>query len=174
MYNAPSPWRLSRGPHRAVRTRESQTRERRAASASPFSPDRGEHFGNRPIAVKLSAVSDPVPAAVKLGLGSTWAEARCHANDQNRRNLAVHQAVDEGRVAALLRTSIIAACKAYALASCLRASWMEARAGTRNPLLGQAVSCSLHRQALGHPRLRQRCRRAGRANGPSGSSFPTG
>ena len=34
---------------------------------------------------------------------------------RNRRNLAVHQAVDEGRVAALLRTSIIAACKAYAL-----------------------------------------------------------
>jgi len=27
-----------------------------------------------------------------------------------RRNLAVHQGVDEGRVAALLRTSIIAAC----------------------------------------------------------------
>ena len=32
-----------------------------------------------------------------------------------RRNLADHQTVDEGRVAALLRTSIIAACKAYAL-----------------------------------------------------------
>ena len=44
-------------------------------------------------------------------------------------DLAVHQAVDEGRVAALLRTSIIAVCKAYALASCLRVSWMEARAG---------------------------------------------
>jgi len=29
---------------------------------------------------------------------------------RNRRNLAVHQGVDEGRVAALLRTSIIAAC----------------------------------------------------------------
>jgi hypothetical protein len=35
-----------------------------------------------------------------------------HPNGRNRRNLAVHQAVDEGRVAALLRTSIIAACKA--------------------------------------------------------------
>jgi hypothetical protein len=46
------------------------------------------------------------------------------------RYLAVHQAVDQGRVAALLWTSIIAACKVYALASCLRASWMEARAGT--------------------------------------------
>jgi hypothetical protein len=46
------------------------------------------------------------------------------------RNLAVHQAVDEGRVAALLRTSIIAACTTYALASRLRASWMEAKAGT--------------------------------------------
>jgi hypothetical protein len=51
-------------------------------------------------------------------------------NDRFRRTLAVHQAVDEGRVAALLRTSIIAACKAYALASWLRASWMEAKAST--------------------------------------------
>jgi hypothetical protein len=47
-----------------------------------------------------------------------------------RRNLAVHKAVDEGRVAALLRTAIVAACKAYALATCLRASGMEMRAGT--------------------------------------------
>src|SRR6516162_7905294 len=39
--------------------------------------------------------------------------------DGFRRNLAVHQGVDEGRVAAPLRTSIIAA---YAL-SRLRASW---------------------------------------------------
>jgi len=31
-------------------------------------------FGNRPIAVKVSAVSDPCPAAVKVGLGSTRAE----------------------------------------------------------------------------------------------------
>ena len=31
------------------------------------------------------------------------------------RNLAVYRGVDEGRVAALLRTSIIAACTTYAL-----------------------------------------------------------
>jgi hypothetical protein len=31
----------------------------------------GSTFGNRPIAVKVSAVSDPFPAAVKFGLGST-------------------------------------------------------------------------------------------------------
>jgi hypothetical protein len=37
-------------------------------------------FGNRPIAVKMSAVGDPRPAAVKVGSGSTWAEPRCHAN----------------------------------------------------------------------------------------------
>jgi hypothetical protein len=49
-------------------------------------------------------------------------------NGRNRRNLAVHKSVDEGRVAALLRTSIIAACTTYALASRLRASWTEARA----------------------------------------------
>src|SRR5215469_16858397 len=36
--------------------------------------------------------------------------------------------VDEGRVGALLQTSIIAACTTYALASCLRAYWMETRA----------------------------------------------
>ena len=63
-------------------------------------------------------------------LGRTFRFDRGFANGWNRRNLAVHQAVDEGRVAALLCTSIIAACKVYALASCLRASWMEARAGT--------------------------------------------
>jgi hypothetical protein len=34
----------------------------------------GSTFGNRPIAVKVSAVSDPCPAAVKVGLGSTRAE----------------------------------------------------------------------------------------------------
>jgi hypothetical protein len=38
------------------------------------------------------------------------------ANGRLRRNLAVHERVDEGRVAALLRTSIIAACTTYALA----------------------------------------------------------
>jgi hypothetical protein len=53
-----------------------------------------------------------------------------YVGDRFRRNLAVHQAVDEGRVAAVLRTSIIAPCKAYAPASCLRASRMKARAGT--------------------------------------------
>ena len=31
----------------------------------------GSTFGNRPIAVKVSAVSDPFPVAVKFGLGST-------------------------------------------------------------------------------------------------------
>jgi hypothetical protein len=31
-------------------------------------------FGNRPIAVKVTAVGDPSPAAVKVGLGSTRAE----------------------------------------------------------------------------------------------------
>jgi hypothetical protein len=31
-------------------------------------------FGNRPIAVKVSAVSNPCPAAVEVGLGSTRAE----------------------------------------------------------------------------------------------------
>jgi hypothetical protein len=34
----------------------------------------GSTFGNRPIAVKVSAVGDPCPAAVKVGLGSTRAE----------------------------------------------------------------------------------------------------
>jgi hypothetical protein len=47
------------------------------------------------------------------------------------RNLAVHQGVDEGRVAALLRTSIIAACTTYALASCLRASEPARQPGQR-------------------------------------------
>jgi hypothetical protein len=46
----------------------------------------GSTFGNRPIAVKVSAVSDPFPAAVKVGLGSTWAEPRRRANGRNRRN----------------------------------------------------------------------------------------
>jgi len=39
----------------------------------------GSTFGNRPIAVNVSAVSDPRPAAVKLGLGSTRAEPRRYA-----------------------------------------------------------------------------------------------
>jgi hypothetical protein len=34
----------------------------------------GITFGDRPIAVKVSAVSDPCPAAVKVGSGSTRAE----------------------------------------------------------------------------------------------------
>jgi hypothetical protein len=34
----------------------------------------GSTFGNRPIAVKVSAVGDSCPAAVKVGLGSTRAE----------------------------------------------------------------------------------------------------
>jgi len=62
------------------------------------------------------------------------AKALLDGKVRNRRNLAVHQGVDEGRVAALLRTSIIAACTTYALASCLRACWMETRAGaTQKP-----------------------------------------
>jgi len=44
-------------------------------------------------------------------MGRTFRFDRGFANGWNRRNLAVHQAVDEGRVAALLWTSIIAACK---------------------------------------------------------------
>jgi hypothetical protein len=35
-------------------------------------PVAGRTFGNRPIAVKARAVSDPCPAAVKVGSGSTW------------------------------------------------------------------------------------------------------
>ncbi len=42
-------------------------------------------FGSRPIAVKVSAVSGPCMAAVKVGLGSTRAEPRYHANGRNRR-----------------------------------------------------------------------------------------
>ena len=45
-------------------------------------------FGNRPIAVKVSAVRDPCPPAVGFGLVSTRAEPRCHANGRNRRNAA--------------------------------------------------------------------------------------
>ena len=56
---------------------------------------------------------------------------------RSRRNPAVHHGVNEGRVGALLRTSIIAACTTYAIASCLRAYWVET---SRNTLLGQAVS----------------------------------
>jgi hypothetical protein len=46
-------------------------------------------FGNRPIAVKVSAVSDPCPAALEVGLGSTCAEPRRRANGRNRREAAV-------------------------------------------------------------------------------------
>jgi len=52
----------------------------------------GSTFGNRPVAVKVGAVSDPCPAAVKVGLGSTPAEPRRHANGRNRRTLAVSPA----------------------------------------------------------------------------------
>jgi hypothetical protein len=61
------------------------------------------------------------------------------SDGRSRRNLAVHQSVDEGRVAALLRTSIIAACTTYALASCLRASGWRRGPAPRNRLLGQAL-----------------------------------
>jgi hypothetical protein len=57
---------LTRGPTAAILASADAD-----ASASPFSPDRGQHLGNRPIAVKVSAVSNPCPAAVKVGLGST-------------------------------------------------------------------------------------------------------
>jgi hypothetical protein len=57
----------------------------------------GSTFGNRPIAVKVGAVSDPCPAAVKVGLGSTRAEPRRHANGRNRRNLAVRPRAGEGQ-----------------------------------------------------------------------------
>jgi hypothetical protein len=56
----------------------------------------GSTFGNRPIAVKASAVSDPCPAAVKVGSGATRAEPRCHANGRNRRKLAVALRSGEG------------------------------------------------------------------------------
>jgi hypothetical protein len=39
----------------------------------------GSTFGNRLIAVTLSAVSDPCPASVKSGLGSPGPSGRCHA-----------------------------------------------------------------------------------------------
>src|SRR5215472_1379667 len=45
-----------------------------------------------------------------VGFRETGPYRPASANDRKRRNLAVHQGVDEGRVAALLRTSIIAAC----------------------------------------------------------------
>jgi hypothetical protein len=55
----------------------------------------GSTFGNRPIAVKVSTSSDPCPAAVKVGLGSTGAEPRCDANGRNRRFPADSSAIDE-------------------------------------------------------------------------------
>jgi hypothetical protein len=72
-------------------------------------------------------------------MGVAPSAATTSANVRFRRNLAVHQGVDESRVAALLRTSIIAACTIQALASCLTASWMEARAGVAQHSFG---SCS--------------------------------
>jgi hypothetical protein len=37
-------------------------------------PQREDTFGNRPVAVKVSAVGDSCPAPVKFGLGPTRAE----------------------------------------------------------------------------------------------------
>jgi hypothetical protein len=50
----------------------------------PFHLIAGNTFGNRPTAVKASAVDDPCPPAVKVGSGSSWAEPRCHAKGRNR------------------------------------------------------------------------------------------
>jgi hypothetical protein len=64
-------------------------------------------------------------------------------NGRNRRNLGVHQGIDEGRDSALLRTSIIAARTTCALASCLRASWMKARAGAAQHTFGSVSNPAL-------------------------------
>jgi hypothetical protein len=56
----------------------------------------GGTFGNRPIAVKASAVSDPCLAAVKVGLESIWAEPRRHANGWKRRILVIAARSSEG------------------------------------------------------------------------------
>ena len=60
---------IGRFEHVRVR-RENQGQHRHLLSH----PVAGRTFGNRPIAVKARAVSDPCPAAVKVGSGSTRAE----------------------------------------------------------------------------------------------------
>ena len=45
----------------------------------------------------VSAVRDPCLAAVRVGLGSTWAEPRCHTNGWDRRNLDVGLRSSEGQ-----------------------------------------------------------------------------
>jgi hypothetical protein len=80
----PPPPGASIGRFEHVRVR----RDNQGQHRIPFSLDRGSTFGNRPVAVKVSAVSDPCPATVKVGLGSTWAEPRLHANGRNRRDRA--------------------------------------------------------------------------------------
>jgi hypothetical protein len=52
------------------------------------SPGGGGRGGSAAIAVKVSAVSDPCPAAVKVGFGFTWAEPRRHSTGRNRREAA--------------------------------------------------------------------------------------
>jgi hypothetical protein len=66
---------IGRFEHVRIR-RENQRQHRRPL----FHPVARSTFGNRPIAVKVSAVSDPCPAAVEVGFGFTWAEPRCQAN----------------------------------------------------------------------------------------------
>jgi len=68
------------------KTLESDERIRGSIGISFLTLIVGSTFGNRPIAVKVSAVSDPFPAAVKVGLASTWAEPRRHANGRDRRD----------------------------------------------------------------------------------------
>jgi hypothetical protein len=45
-------------------------------------------FGSRLVAVKVSAVSDPVPGYRRGRLRVIWAEPRRHANGRNRRSAA--------------------------------------------------------------------------------------
>jgi hypothetical protein len=74
---------------RPGRQRHGHRRRRRPWSGTISGGNGGGRSGCAAIAVKVSAVSDPCSAAVKVGLGSTWAEPRCHTNVRNRRVLAV-------------------------------------------------------------------------------------
>src|SRR5271169_3222768 len=79
-----TPYRCGSATDRAVRTRESLTREPAAASACPFSPDRGQHLWQPAHRRQGERGKYPCPAAVKA-VGSAWAEPRCHTNGRNRR-----------------------------------------------------------------------------------------
>src|SRR5437762_13843100 len=104
----------------------------------------------------------------KVRCGSCAADLRSNLDDRYRRDPAVGPGVGEGRLSHALQTFITT----YALASRLRASWIEARV-TKMARVSARFSKSLARRRLrpNQEKVRSTTRRRGRTTKPFMSSL---